>query len=296
MAPQRHGKRHTATNALVPYDKSGSQRSQRQNDNEESARFLMLQLTASRYFAYSCFRSFDGASMVTLLVGEKENPFHVHMEMICKESPFFNSAFMGAGQFEETAQKLMKLPEDDPGTIDRMIQWIYFKTFSFDQKAATKKCQKAQFAFKQLASLYVAADRFGITALKNEVVNQLFMFAELESYLPDDGVVEYIYNNTTPHSKLRRLIVEWHVWWLEPKWYKTSVDGSFVRENSDFAADLIARMAARIGGRKCPWPDYKRRFLEDDTGSEESEEDSDSDSQTGNSNESSSGNESSSTA
>ena len=218
------------------------------------------------------------------------------MEMICKESPFFKSAFMGAGQFEETAQKSMKLPEDDPETIDWMLQWIYFKAYPFDRKAAKEGDQQAQIALWQLAYLYVAADKYGITALKNDVVNQLFMFADLASYLPDDSVVEYIYNNTTPHSKLRQLIVEWHISFVSFKWFKHDVDGSFVRENSDFSADLMTEMAARLRGRRCPWPDYKGRFFEGDTGSEESEEDRDRDSQTENSNEGSIGNESSSTA
>ncbi|KAG7005939.1 hypothetical protein G7Y79_00017g043210 [Physcia stellaris] len=243
MAPQRHGKRHTATNALVPYDKSGSQSSQRQNDNEGST------------------RSFDGASMVTLLVGEKENPFHVHMEMICNESAFFKSAFMGAGQFEETAQKSMKLPEDDPETIDRMIQWIYFKTYPYDRKAAREGHQDAQSALWQLAYLYVAADKYGIIALKNDIMHLLYGIAGLNKTIPQDEAVQYVYNNTDSGSNLRRLMAEWHVWFVESRWLKHEIDGAFVHENSEFAADLITGMAAKLYGGTSPWTDSPINFL-----------------------------------
>lgn len=233
--------------------------------------------------------------MVTLLVGKTENPFYVHMEMICNESPFFRSAFMGAGHFEETAQKSMKLPEDDPETIDRVVQWIYFKIYPFERKTARKRDSKAHSALMQLARLYVAADKYGIIALKNDVISQLFNIAGLRKTNPEDDMVQYVYSNTTTGSKLRRLMVDWHIWFLNINWFKSDVDGSFVRENSDFSADLIAGMAARIAGRTCPWPDASGRFLEN-MGSEESDEDSDNEGQKGTSNTSNSGDESSSTA
>ena len=212
----------------------------------------------------------------------------------------FKSAFMGTGQFEETAQKSMKLPEDDPETIDSMIQWVYFKSFPFDRKAATKDDHEAQIALQQLASLYVAADKFEIIGLKNELINQLFKYASRKSsYVPNDDVVEYIYSNTIPGSNLRRLTVDWHAEFVGRQWFKDRATAEFVRQNSEFVADLLARMSTMLEGRRCSWPDRKHRFLED-TGSEKRKESPESEeseevSDTGTGDMSSSGNDTSST-
>lgn len=231
--------------------------------------------------------------MVTLLVGDKETPFSVHMDMLCEASHFFKSAFMGAGKFAETVERSMKLPKDDSDTVDRMLQWVYFNKFSLDQEAV-KTEDNAQITYTQLAALYVAADKYGIVRLKNDIIDILFKIQNRDdAVFPQDDVVIYIYNNTTAVSGLRRLIVAVYVWRVGYPWFIAPASHGYMRTLPDLALDLVAGMALRIQRPKenpffkssCSFHDIGHDNLGGDSG----------DSDGSSSDESSSGDETSST-
>ena len=185
--------------------------------------------------------------MVTLLVGAEETSFSVHMDMLCKVSHFFRSAFMGAGSYAETVDRSIRLPEEDSDTIDRMVQWLYFKKFPFDRKAILKTAKDAHQTYMQLVTLYVAADKYGIVRLKNDIIDRLFKInCRDDSHLPLDDVVAYVYSNTTAVSGLRRLFAALHVWRVKCRWFTNSEAQVFMRTIPDFAGDIIGAMALRI--------------------------------------------------
>ena len=196
--------------------------------------------------------------MVTLLVGEKETAFNVHMDLLCKASPFFQLAFMGAGNFKDASTKSMKLAEDDPATIDRLIQWIYFGCYPVDSEIKTESSEQLlevlNASLMQFATLYVAADKYGIIILKNNVLDRLFDLANQRKVdvTSDRTLIGYIYGNTMAGSKLRELLVEWHVW-LVPYYSKACWTAKDVRDHVDFAADVLTRFITRGSGDKSPF-------------------------------------------
>ena len=204
------------------------------------------------------FRSFSGVSMVTILVGSAKTPFNVHMDLLCKASPFFKSAFMGSGNFKETSTKSMKLPEDDPATIDRLVQWIYFGSYPVASDAKTKSPNQMKelldASLMQFATLYVTADKYGITELKNHVLDRLYKLAIQDQNVVtrNEHLIAYIYENTIAGSKLRKLLVDWHVW-LVPQFFKTCWTEKEVLDHADFAADVLARFGARHCGKSNPF-------------------------------------------
>jgi len=107
--------------------------------------------------------------IVTLLLGKAKVPFHVHLKTLCDASPVFNAAFNGG--FSENSKRSMKLPEDDPEVFERLVEWLYCKVFDLPH-FVRKARDDAQIIYMHLARLYVAADKYGIIGLKNEVVDR----------------------------------------------------------------------------------------------------------------------------
>ena len=219
--------------------------------------------------------------MVTLLVGEKETPFNIHMDLLCKASPFFKSAFMGTGAFKETSTKSMKLPEDDPATTDRLIQWIYFGYYPVDSDIETNSADQREeslhASLMQLSILYVVADKYGIIELKNHALGRLFDLGiqGKVDLTRNKHLIRYIYENTITGSKLRKLLVNWYVWHA-PYYFKSWTDKD-VAGHAGFAADVLERFAARVRGISDPFTSgcqYKfYESLENEGGDNEEPED-----------------------
>ena len=154
----------------------------------------------------------------------------------------------GAGEFKEKSTQCMYLPDDDPETIDRLTQWLYFKQIQFDHLAIGKSKTYGSVPLMQLATLYVAADKFGILALKNTVIDQLWklLARDKNEVRVGDKMIEYVYENTLPGSKVRRILIHWQAHSASLR-HKNMP--KLVREYPQFAASLLARMS-----RRCPNP------------------------------------------
>ena len=201
--------------------------------------------------------------MITLLVGKKKNPFHVHMDMLCAVSPFFKSAFMGAGTFKETSERLMTLPKDRSKTIDRMVQWLYSKKVPYDRNPPVTDSEvDLRDEYQELVMLYVTADKFGVVTLKNDIIDILYDLHVDEEFELMDNIIRYIYRETPDGSSLRRLIVDWYVWHADPKAVRIPGFQRTLRRCPDFAAELVTRLVAKGCGRQDPWLKSSRRFHE----------------------------------
>ena len=189
--------------------------------------------------------------MVTLLVGEDKVPFHVHLDILCRASSVFEAAFMG--NYEEASKKSMDLPEDDPEAFESLTQWLYFKKFALDQPGFKDSPAKAQRFYKQLACLYVAADKYNMIELKNETIDRLYGVLDEGGISPNLLLIDYIYENTTRKSQFRRLLVAWYVWVVDLTWFSRECMFELLAERQEFAADVAINMAARANGRVDPF-------------------------------------------
>ncbi|KAI9743416.1 MAG: hypothetical protein M1835_002924 [Candelina submexicana] len=64
--------------------------------------------------------------MFTLSVGPNEQLFEVHKTVLC-QSPVF--AAMCSSKFKEAHDKHVKLPEDDPEDVGKLVQYLYAQDF-----------------------------------------------------------------------------------------------------------------------------------------------------------------------
>ena len=63
------------------------------------------------------------AQTITVLVGEKEQSFIVHQDIICASSEFFRAAVSKGWQEEET--KTVRLREHSPAAFKIYLEWLY---------------------------------------------------------------------------------------------------------------------------------------------------------------------------
>ena len=148
----------------------------------------------------------------------------------------------------------MALPDEDPETVERLMQWLYFKFLSLTEAVCSETSEERCW---QLARLNTLADKFDIGLLKNSIVDELFAMNETtDIWCPQPSVIAYIYENTTETSSLRKLMVGWYVWQVDHLWYKHSSAPPTLEGIPLFAADLAIAMSQRVQD-----PSLKNPFL-----------------------------------
>ncbi len=186
--------------------------------------------------------NFQNNPIVTLHVGPDRNTFHVHQEILFKSSPVFKAAFSGACR--ESSEHRMALPEDDPETVERLMQWMYFKSLGLTKAVCPKTSDER---YWQLAKLNTLADKFDVGLLKNSIIDELFALKMTPNVTPPQPpVIAYIYENTTETSFLRKLIVGWYAWHIEYDWFTFSGTPAVLENTPMFAADLAIAMSQRV--------------------------------------------------
>ena len=185
---------------------------------------------------------FQNNPIVTLDVGPDKHTFHVHQELLFKSSPVFKAAF--SGECRESSEHCMALPEDDPETVERFMQWLYFNSLGLTKGVYSDTWGKR---YWQLARLNTLADKFDVGLLKNSIIDELFALQITPGARPPQPpVIGYIYENTTETSSLRKLIVGWYAWHIKFDWYTASGTPACLEGTPMFATDLAIAMSQRV--------------------------------------------------
>ncbi|TVY82763.1 hypothetical protein LSUE1_G003297 [Lachnellula suecica] len=95
-----------------------------------------------------------------LYVGENRTKFVVHKQLICDSSDFFRKGF--TGNFLESQQGIMYLPEDQVGSVSLFIDWLYRSAIPIDN---------TETHLHNLYDLYNLADKLCLTVLKDQTVD-----------------------------------------------------------------------------------------------------------------------------
>lgn len=140
---------------------------------------------------------------VTFLVGKSKKAFYVHQEQLCQVSPVFKAAFTSA--FREGSEKKMDLVEEDENTFDRFIQWLYSQQYeiSGDRREGDRYAR-----FTAPLKLFVLAEKFDISKLKNLLMTKMFAAVKQGLARPSKTAIAYAYEHTPPSSIIRRLLAD----------------------------------------------------------------------------------------
>ncbi len=132
----------------------------------------------------------------------------------------------------------MLLPEESADVVERFVQWLYSKGYELSEYATARG---ADTRYRQLAELYVFADKYDVINLKHNVIDQFFETRGSYMRVPSLSVVTYAYDNSTKMSSFRKLLVAWCCMRLD--WYHTPGIRCWLERNAEFAADIAIALA-----------------------------------------------------
>lgn len=218
--------------------------------------FAKYVLTAYRFYE---------TPTVTLLVGKSEKPFYIHLNLLCDASSFFRAAF--TGDFKESSEEMMKLPEDDESIFSLFIDWLYHQRYEMlpeqdhddsdddddnadDDNVEYEGCEGDR--FHQAFQLFVLAEKYDVSNLKSLIIERLFAEGSVCIWSPSDASIAYLYAHTTRSSGIRRLVADWCAWRLHPRWFERRRNQAFLRRQPEFSTDVIVSFGKNLD----QGPDY----------------------------------------
>ncbi|TVY49272.1 hypothetical protein LCER1_G008549, partial [Lachnellula cervina] len=148
-------------------------------------------------------------TLVTFLIGPenedvKPKTFIVHKEIVCYHSPVLNAAFNSG--FVEGQTQTYKLDDVSEGVFKLLVQWLYSQKLTVQDLDQKKDFTAIYWQDRNLAALYVLADRLAMPSLQNLVLEKIEHLSDKSSTIPTHSFY-YVYNNTSKDSPLRKFFV-----------------------------------------------------------------------------------------
>ncbi|KAJ5941325.1 hypothetical protein N7516_001493 [Penicillium verrucosum] len=151
--------------------------------------------------------------IVTITVGRREERFYVHESLICASSLFFNRAL--SGQWKESEEHTVALPEDDPRIFALYTHWLYAGQIPVIVPCPTMNEAGVNNTREQfhLAKAYVLGDKLLDVEFQNSTIQAIVEKADTNGFsrYPDSRSISYAYDNTTESAKIRKLFVDIYV-------------------------------------------------------------------------------------
>ena len=201
---------------------------------------------------------------VTLLVGESKKAFYVHQEQLCEVSPFFKAAF--TSEFREGSEKRMDLVEEDEDTFDHFIQWLYSRQYEIPGDGTGSG------GFMKPLRLFVLAEKFDISKLKNLLMTKMFAAAKQNSIGLKLSEVAYAYEHTPPSSIIRRLLADWFACKVSIPTYNDDTTQKWCRSHPEIVTDVMLSFARNISRKHSKNPfkgDMPEEYQEKEPGQED---------------------------
>ncbi|KAF2181939.1 hypothetical protein K469DRAFT_752393 [Zopfia rhizophila CBS 207.26] len=188
--------------------------------------------------------------IANLLVGKDEVPFDAHIELLCACSPFFDNALHG--RFVEAETKMIPLPDDDPDTFTEFLSWMYNRRIFADN---TKP------GWLELSRLWVMADKYQVPELQNNVME---LFPTKFEAMKCKGnvhpiVLDFVYDNTTADSPLRKMIVDICTWGMDVDKFEQHRKDMPTEFLEDFGLQQMRKNA--LGNEKAPFETFPPRYF-----------------------------------
>lgn len=153
----------------------------------------------------------------------------------------------------------MTLPDDDDELFDLLVEWLYTQNYNMPQPTGDK--DKDAGRFREPIRLYVLADKYGITSLKNMIAKMVFhAMQEYNTVWPDMNTIAYTYQNVPSTSGMRKLLADFHACKPNPDWYNITKVRILLQSNPEFAADVMLSLFRSTSGASM----RMKAYLEDE--------------------------------
>lgn len=131
------------------------------------------------------------------------------------------------------------------------LDWMYCQTLRLVSDASAIEAEMGAL-YMCHARLYVLADKFQSSSLKNDILDSLFKLYTCNKACPPTTFVRYIYENSTSGSALRKFVIARYCWHLYPGWWDSDDACDVLVKIPEFAADATRAFAQRT--RQVPSP------------------------------------------
>lgn len=129
--------------------------------------------------------------MVDVYIGPERKKFHLHEDLLCDRSAFFEKAFKGS--FKEGTAKTMHLPDKHVALFELFVRWLYGATL----------CTPTTENVSHYVELYILGETFCIESLKNHSMDLIRLGYRIRNWRWGPDIISMIYDNTSANSPLR---------------------------------------------------------------------------------------------
>ncbi|KAF2872401.1 hypothetical protein BDV95DRAFT_606017 [Massariosphaeria phaeospora] len=154
-------------------------------------------------------------TIATVTVGEGEEDFYIHLELLCKHSHYFDKLFKG--QFKEGGSTLTTLRDVDVPT------WTAFMDFVYNVQPILSYSKSKHYRIDEsapdLTELYIFADKYDVPSLRTRIVSAVWRVLLMSDpickgpqphRLPPCKDIGLAFGNLPETSPLCRLFVDIH--------------------------------------------------------------------------------------
>lgn len=148
--------------------------------------------------------------VITLKIGEPPTELHAHRNLLFSSASYFRAALTSS--WLESCGTVC-LPEHDPEIVELYVQYLYTGTvFSATNSEKINNAQWVDWdqSWDKTFSLYFLADYVGDETLTNATIDVLIDKAQTSQRYPI-GYAEMVYSRSAPGSRIRKLLVDFHV-------------------------------------------------------------------------------------
>jgi hypothetical protein len=162
---------------------------------------------------------------VDIVVGAQQEVFSVHERLVRASSSFFDKAM--AGDWKESQQRTIHLPDDEPEIFALYVHWLYYGTLPVfcDEPGLPGNSE-----YLNLVKAYVLGDKILDSRYQDEAIDAIVEKCQSKAqdganWFPVGEVIRYAFDNTNESAPIRELLVDMYaihgkrIWlqdWAEP--------------------------------------------------------------------------------
>jgi hypothetical protein len=159
------------------------------------------------------------------VVGAQQEVFSVHERLVRASSSFFDKAM--AGDWKESQQRTIHLPDDEPEIFALYVHWLYYGTLPVfcDESGLPGNSE-----YLNLVKAYVLGDKILDSRYQDAAIDAIVEKCQSKAqdganWFPVGEVIRYAFDNTNESAPIRELLVDmyaihgYRAWledWAEP--------------------------------------------------------------------------------
>jgi hypothetical protein len=162
----------------------------------------------------------------TVLVGEFEERFVVHEQLLTHNSKFFNHAL--TEPFKEAKEKLVRLSDTQPDTFEFFVHWLYYQRFPDASKGDDEELVQSWEAdakhllITNIIRIYILGGVRIIPALQQQALDYLYrlLTSGYPSKMPTMHDLKLAFDSLKTDDPLCRLLINTDIYYNLIKLYK----------------------------------------------------------------------------